>query len=254
MFRKIMLSSVAAIALPAVTFAADMPMSMKARAPVAAVYSWTGFYIGGSAGVAYNDPSTDYSAVSLSDTDYSQPILKGSKLGATVGGTVGYNYQMQNFVIGAEGDISYLGALKKTVIGPYYDCSVTSCYGSAQTGADAFATIRGRVGIDFSGTLVYGTAGFGWVKLKDNYNTLGTSGKGGNFSSSKWAPAFVVGGGLEHMITPNWSIKGEFLYLMVESQSAPATTLNYYNSSPAIAVNYTGNVSIGRVGVNYKFN
>jgi outer membrane immunogenic protein len=101
--------------------------------------------------------------------------------------------------------------------------------------------------------MVYGTAGFGWVKLKDNYNTLGTAGKNGNFSSSKWAPAFVVGGGIEHMITPNWSIKGEFLYLKIESQTAAATDTSYYTSSPAIAVNYTNNLSIARVGVNYKF-
>jgi outer membrane immunogenic protein len=250
MFRNIMLSSVAAIALPAVAFGADLPM--KAYSPPAAVYSWTGFYIGGSAGAALHEAKTDYSAADSWDTSYSAAPINSSKIGGIIGGQVGYNYQIHNFVIGAEGDISYVGGTGNTSRGGWPDCS--SCWPITQTETTAFASIRGRAGVDFSGTLVYGTAGIGWLQLKDNFNVLGTKVpvKGGNFSSSKWAPAFVVGGGIERMITPNWSVKGEVLWAKTETTSALPTDLHYFDSTTP-PVNYTHGLTIGRVGLNYKF-
>jgi outer membrane immunogenic protein len=253
MFRKIMLSSVAAIALPAVAFAADMPMKAYAPAPAAAVYSWTGFYIGGSAGAVLHESSTDYSAANTWDTDYSGAQVHNSKIGGIVGGQVGYNYQIHNFVIGAEGDISWLGGLGRTGIGGWPDCFSGTCLPAASTNATAFASIRGRVGVDFSGTLVYGTAGIGWLKLQDNFNVLGTGGKNGNFSTSKWAPAFVAGGGIEQMLTPNWSIRGEVLWVKTETTDARPTDLHYFDTTTP-PVNYNHALTIGRVGVNYKFN
>ena len=251
MLKKILLCSVASIALPVVASAADMPM--KAYAPAAAVYSWTGFYIGGSAGGALHQSSTDYSAADAWDTGYSNPAIGNSKVAGMIGGTVGYNYQIRNFVIGAEGDYSYVGGAGRTGVGGWPDCGFTRCSASASTDVEGFASIRGRVGVDFSGTLVYGTAGIGWLKLKDNFNVLGTAGKGGNFSTSKWAPAFVVGGGVEHMLTQNWTIKGEVLYAKTETTDALPKTLNYFDATTP-PVNYSHSLTIGRVGLNYKFN
>jgi outer membrane immunogenic protein len=242
---------VAAIALPAVAFAADMPMKAYSPAPAAAVYSWTGFYIGGSAGAVLHESSTDYSALNSFDTDYSGAPIHNSKIGGIVGGQVGYNYQIRNFVIGAEGDISYLGGIGRTGLGGYPGGS-SSTIPTAQTDATAFASIRGRVGIDFSGTMVYGTAGIGWLKLRDNFNVLGSSNKGGNFSTGKWAPAFVAGGGIEQMITPNWSIRGEVLWAKTETTDAAVTDTSSF-SSTVPPVNYTHTLTIGRVGLNYKF-
>jgi len=252
MFKKMMLASVAAIALPAAASAADMPM--KAYAPAAAVYNWTGFYVGGSAGVALHQSSTEYGAANTWDTNYTSPALSVSKIGGLVGGTVGFNYQIHNFVIGAEGDISYVGGAGRNTVGGWPDCGAPSCFASADTDIQALATLRARAGIDFNGTLVYGTAGIGWLKLHDNFNVLGTgTTKGGNFSSSKWAPAFVVGGGVEQKLTQNWSVKGEVLWAKAETTSASATTLNYFdNTTPP--VHYDHSLTIGRVGLNYKFN
>jgi outer membrane immunogenic protein len=270
MFRKIMLSSVAAIALPAAAFSADLPV--KAYAPAAAVYNWTGFYIGGSAGAALHEAKTDFSAADALDTGYSGNPINNSKIGGIVGGQVGYNYQIRNFVIGAEGDISWLGGLGRTGIGAWPDCTTGYCTATAQTDATALATIRARAGIDFSGTLVYGTAGIGWLKLKDNFNVGGVTydynagsltgpAKGGNFASSKWAPAFVVGGGIEQMITPNWSVKGEVLWVKTETTDAGPTDTHYFNAAnlgtglaPVPPVNYTHQLTIGRIGLNYRFN
>jgi outer membrane immunogenic protein len=253
MFRKIMLSSVAAIALPAVAFGADLPMKAYSPAPAAAVYSWTGFYFGGSAGAVLHESSTDYSAANAWDTDYSAASILNSKIGGIVGGQVGYNYQIRNFVIGAEGDISYLGSLGRSGLGGWAGGSGGNTeLPTAQTDATAFASLRGRVGVDFSGTLVYGTAGIGWLKLRDNFNVLGTFGKNGNFSANKWAPAFVTGGGIEQMITPNWSVRGEVLWVKTETTDARPTDLRFFNNTTP-PVNYTHTLTIGRVGLNYKF-
>jgi len=251
MFKKMMLASVAAIALPAAASAADMPM--KAYAPAAAVYNWTGFYVGGSAGVALHQSSTDYTAANAWDTDYSNPLINSSKIGGLVGGTVGFNYQIHNFVIGAEGDISYVGGVGGTKVGGWPDCFAGDCLATAHTDIQGLATLRARAGIDFSGTLIYGTAGIGWMKLHDNFNVLGADAKGGNFSSSKWAPAFVVGGGVEQKLTQNWSVKGEVLWAKAETTTAAPTDLSYFDTTTP-PVNYDHSLTIGRIGLNYKFN
>jgi len=254
MFKKMMLASVAAIALPAAASAADMPM--KAYAPAAAIYNWTGFYVGGSAGVALHQSSTDYGAANTWDTDYTSPPVDASKIGGLIGGTLGFNYQIHNFVIGAEGDISYVGGVGRNRIGGWPDCTAPSCFASADTDIQALATLRARAGIDFNGTLVYGTAGIGWMKLHDNFNVLGTNNKGGNFSSNKWAPAFVVGGGVEQKLTQNWSVKGEVLWAKAESTDAGATTstANFDGTGTPPPVTYNHSLTIGRIGLNYKFN
>ena len=101
MTRNIILGAVAAVVFaPTAALAADM--AVKAPAPVA-IYDWTGFYIGASAGWSIGNSNHIDAASGLGDAG-------GYNIrGGMVGGTLGYNWQVSNFVIGFEGDYSWVG-------------------------------------------------------------------------------------------------------------------------------------------------
>jgi outer membrane immunogenic protein len=74
---------------------APMPRAPATYIPVVAVYNWTGFYLGGNLGFAFNHGS------------FSDPL--GNTFGVENntkflgGGQIGYNYEFGNgFLIGAE--------------------------------------------------------------------------------------------------------------------------------------------------------
>src|SRR5690349_5962115 len=92
-------------------FAADMPV--KARPPVVAAWSWTGFYFGGEAGGKWT--RDEWTATSLRDGNPTNGAVFGpidtsspstfTTSSARVGVFVGYNWQFNSrFVAGIEGD------------------------------------------------------------------------------------------------------------------------------------------------------
>lgn len=250
MLKALFLSSVAVVALSAGANAADMAVKAIPPGPV---WSWTGLYIGANAGVAYHELSVDYSGPQGWDTSYANNPLHMSKVGGTLGGQVGYNYQIRSMVIGVESDLAWLGGMSSSKFGGWSDCSTTNCLPLASTDAKGLWSVRARFGIDvMNGTLLYATAGFGEVKINNTMNVTGANAKGGNFVSSKWAPAFVVGGGIEQMIDSRWSLRGEVLFAKTEDQSAGPADTHYFSGSPVPPVNYTNSVGIGRIAINYK--
>src|SRR3984893_1245062 len=100
--KRILIASALALATAAPAFAADLPPAAAPppRAPVAyipaaPVFSWTGFYVGLNAGGAFGNSSWTTPVGSVGSF---------STIGALFGGQIGGNYQIGQFVIGAEGD------------------------------------------------------------------------------------------------------------------------------------------------------
>ena len=256
-FKNLMLVTVSSLALTGAAVAADLPVKVRQQT-FAPAYTWTGFYAGGSLGIAMSQTSSDHSDPMAYDGygSYNMNRLDRTAIGWIGGGQVGYNWQHKHFVYGVEGDLSFLSA-KGTATGPWVDSGESVTRTSKP---QALASIRGRFGWDFDGTLIYGTAGVGFLKTEHNTYVNALNGgvpKGGNFRTSKWAPAIVVGGGVEHMITNNWTVRGEVLVAHAETVDAGPTDTHYFPAGPASAgggvVKYDQNVVIGRFGVNYKF-
>ena len=245
--RSLLLATVSTIVLAGSASAADL--AFKAAPPPVAVYNWTGCYIGGSVGGARHNVKTDNSDVTFYE-GYASQTLDYSKWGGAAGAQVGCNVQHRNFVFGVEADWNWIGANSSNTI-QHVDSGETS---TVTNDVKGLATLRARFGFDLDGTLLYGTAGIGWLKTENNFNVNALSGgvpKGGNFSSSKWTPAFVAGAGIEHMLTRNWSVRGEVLWAFADTVTAPALDPNYF--SDGNSVKYTSTLNIWRVGVNYKF-
>jgi outer membrane immunogenic protein len=217
--KKILLTTTTLIALgiaPAV--AADLGARPYTKAPAAAIAinNWTGFYVGAMGGYAQENTS---GANEIS--------------GGFAGGTLGYNWQTGNFVLGVEADAAWADVGVR--VG-------NPAIAAVETRIRDMGTVRGRVGYAFNQVLVYGTAGYAWA---DNRITL--SALNASISESQIHSGWTAGAGVEVMFAPKWSVKAEYLYRSFDSQ-------NYFAgiAPPGIASG-TINLNSVQVGVNYHF-
>src|SRR4051794_38331250 len=100
--KKFVLGALASLAMVAPAAAADLaarPYTKAAPAPVAAVYDWTGFYIGANGGGAWSRKCFDVVPVVGAGL-----LAEGchDATGAVVGGQVGYRWQAASWVFGLE--------------------------------------------------------------------------------------------------------------------------------------------------------
>ncbi|WP_029004564.1 outer membrane protein [Azorhizobium doebereinerae] len=223
--KRILLASALALAVAAPASAADLATRYPVKAavvPVAPVFSWTGFYIGGNVG--YGGGSYDYtfgSATASSDAS-----------GFIAGGQLGYNYQFaNNVVLGVETDIQWSGIQG--------DMNVNGT--SLKTSLDYFGTVRARVGYAFDRILPYVTGGFAYGKSKTSVETASLTG-----DDSSTGTGWTLGGGLEYAITNNWTFKTEYLYVDLGSN-------DYAISGTSSSLSVDNKYHTVKAGLNYKF-
>jgi outer membrane immunogenic protein len=183
--------------------------------PVAAVYNWTGFYIGAMGGYGFST---------------SQGIdFKGGFAGGTIGG----NAQFGNLVVGAE------------VEGAWSDIGQTASFfglGTATDRVQAFGSATGRVGVALDNVLIYGKGG-----LAAANNNIKVTAGGASVSDSQTHLGYTAGGGVEVGFTPNWSTKVEYLFAHYQSENYFASIL------PPGLPSGTFDVHTVKLGVNYRF-
>jgi outer membrane immunogenic protein len=244
--------------------AADLGVRAPA-VPLAPVLGWTGFYIGGNVGVGWGDQAVNFSGDPrligpLIATGVIPSSLAGKPSGRIGGVQAGYNWQMGSFVLGVEADIQAAniasgGDLTSRV-------GATTWTTTADQQLNFLGTVRGRLGFTITPSLlVYGTGGFayGGAELSSLVNTTTASNSTncssfcGGLTSSSTLTGWAAGGGLEYMVTPNWSVRAE--YLRYDLGTLSQTYSDSAGRSPGAFVNnstkFAGN--IGRIGANYKF-
>ena len=213
----------------------------------AAVFSWTGFYIGGHFGGGWLKSTP--TAVTPTGTYPTGTVFNSGRLSGVLGGVqAGYNYQFDHWVIGVEGDFSFadLNGTESTpgVTAPFTE---TSHYHSRDT-----ATIAGRFGYAVDHALVYAKGGVGWVKYSfDGITTANATGAiSDTFTGGATRAGWLVGGGVEWAFAPHWSAKIEYDYLNFG-------TFNYVvndNVLGPLLRSVTANSNVVKVGINYLFN
>jgi outer membrane immunogenic protein len=197
----------------------------KAPPPVE-VFSWTGFYIGGNIGYG-----TATGTVNISTLSGSEDLN-----GVLGGGQIGYNWQVNNWVLGIEldGQGTDQHATSGGTIGPVTVTETDSI--------PWFMTARARVGYAFAPMwMVYATAGGALVDFKSQITATGLGTATWEISRGGWA----AGVGIEGALNRNWSWKAEYLHLDTGTFS---TTV--FGIAPA-SVRLTDD--IGRGGFNYRF-
>jgi outer membrane immunogenic protein len=212
--RNYWLATVSSLAiLGAVTSAtaADLPARMPVKAPVVAApapFSWTGFYVGvhgGGAWLKHRQTTVETNGACNGFTAAgSDCTLEDS--GVAVGGLAGYNFQSGRIVYGLEVDGSWLSVKRsEQYLTPFLANPLT-----LQTKVNWLATVRGRIGITMSPTLIYVTGGAAFGGIESSWFDAGTPPFG--LSVDKTKVGWVAGGGIEHAFAQNWSVRVEGLY------------------------------------------
>ena len=173
----------------------------------------------------------------------------------------GYNYQYGSFVGGVEGDVSSLQAgggsgwtSASTLLGSTFTTT-------ASVRLDYLATLRLRFGYTpYDRWLIFATGGLavGGVQNSSKVVMDTTPADTWRASSNETRSGYVVGGGVEYLLTQNIAVKGEYLYYNIGSKNSTAYGNATVAADPALNqlfyVNKTTTAgSIMRIGVNYKF-
>src|SRR5215470_17616957 len=116
--RIILLSTTSYLAVASVAYAADMAPVLKAPPPPPVIASWTGFYIGVHGGVAGFNSKLNTTSPNVSFDPVCRPVgpCRLSDTSGAFGGQVGYNWQFQNWVVGVEGDGTWVNLRPSTFV------------------------------------------------------------------------------------------------------------------------------------------
>lgn len=227
------------------------------------VHDWSGFYLGAHAGYGWFPNDVDFDLEPAFG-----PIFAGAGLpttldyiadGAVLGAQVGYNHQIETIVIGVEADIAWswidgsdsASGVFSQVVGDTARIDIPLTLRS-ETDIDWLSTIRLRGG--FTPTpeaLVYLTGGLAIADV-GRTDSLTAPTVGWGFDESDVRYGFTIGGGLEYALDEDWSVKGEYLYMDLGSESgvlgpiSGATTTTCCSSKDDL----TGHLL--RIGLNYS--
>jgi outer membrane immunogenic protein len=187
----------------------------KAPAPVGeAVFSWTGFYIGGNIGAKWGRFDE-----TLSGPNNSVTFSRGDSNTEFVGGgQIGYLWQTGQFVFGIEGDIDATRLRDSVTVGTAFGPFVPGDTLSVRN--DWQSSVRGRVGWAFDRMMLYVTGGGAWANLKAT-GTFVPSGTvpGLTVTRDKTAFGWTLGGGVDYMLTGGWSLGAEYRFTRFDREN-----------------------------------
>ncbi len=219
--------------------AADLPPPMVPQAPsmyypmvAAPLFSWTGFYIGGNAGAGWNRGSVSDTV----GTVFSSANNKSTFLG---GGQFGANYQFgpagSGVVVGAEAMFDWLSNNQSVITGTGAAGATTVTLNNRWV-----TTATGKLGYAWDRVLLYGKGGFAWVS---NGNSTSLAGVSLDLTSWGW----TGGLGVEWAFVGNWSVRAEYDYIGIQSQTFGVSSVPNY----AITTN-NRSIQMVTAGINYK--
>lgn len=259
--KKLLVVCIAAAAFcgcPAL--AADMAVKAPPPPPPAPVYSWSGFYVGGSLGGHGGNDSDPALLINGGWFGFADLPLAAAGLPNTLkpsgfagGGQIGYNWQAQNLVFGVEAGIFGLaGTSSRNAAIPLTNQEMSFVGDSASD--KWIATLRARVGLAFDRVLLYvagGAAFSNWSISHSYFDTVGAIPT--TVSSSPTRSGWTVGGGLEYGLTNNWTLRGEYLYADFGTFNNSLTMFLAPGFGFTILRPEKLTENIGLLGLNYKF-
>jgi outer membrane immunogenic protein len=229
-------------------FAAIVLLASASAASAQEPFKWSGFYAGLHGAWAKSD--IEFPGAPAHPAGPPRQTLDG----AQIGGQIGYNWQVSNWVFGVETDLSW-GNLSGTVRD-----------GNAIVQTDEIdwsGSVRGRLGYAMGRFLPFLTAGWRWdqatrtqscpdpAAIPFGHCNTANGFAPYNLSDTQIHDGFVWGGGFELATSQNWTIRLEALYADMGDQvySLGKTPSGKTLGSGRIEHDYT----TVRAAFNYKF-
>jgi outer membrane immunogenic protein len=213
--KKFLLGTVALIAFAAPAAAADLAARpyTKAAPMIAAVYDWSGFYIGANGGWGTTHKCWD--AVTAGGLLVAEGCHDAS--GGTAGGQIGYRWQTGTWVFGVEGQGNWADFSGSRV-------SLFAPATNIRSRVEAFGLMTGQIGWAANNVLFYVKGGA--AVTADRYDIRTNPGNvviATANDATRWGA--VVGVGLEYGFSPNWSAAIEYDHLFMGDRTNRFTTV-----------------------------
>jgi outer membrane immunogenic protein len=246
--KKFLLGAVGLVAMgiAAPASAADLAARPYTKAPamVAAVYDWSGFYIGANGGWGSSRKCWDFTTPAGA---FIAPEGCHNATGGVAGGQIGYRWQSAAWVFGIEGqgDWADLRGSNISTLAPAF---------RNQSKIDAFGLFTGQVGYAFNTVLLYVKGGGAVTADRFNVNTtVGNVLAATAGDQTRWGG--TVGAGVEFAFAPNWSAGVEYDHLFMGNKTV--SFLNNGVAGPAGTLFGTDrirqDVDLVTVRVNYRW-
>ena len=239
--KKLLLGIAGVIALAVPASAADLAARPSAKAPamIAAVYDWSGFYIGANGG--WGSSRKCWDAQTAAGVFIASEGCRNAT-GGVAGGQLGYRWQTGSWVFGVEGqgDWADLKGRNISVIAPGFTNEST---------IGAFGLLTGQIGYAANNVLLYVKGGAAVTDDRFRSFVTGTNVLASNtVSDTRWGA--TVGAGLEFGFTPNWSAASEYDHLFMGNR-----TYNFVTPAGAFFAQdkIKQDVDLVTVRVNYRW-
>jgi outer membrane immunogenic protein len=249
------LASVLALALVVASVAvsplraADLPPASPppppaAYMPAAPAFTWTGAYVGLNGGYGWS-----YWSDGLGDSFTGNGFLAG--------GQVGFNYQVNQLVLGVDADFDWANVkwgTSASVAGTVFGVPVATG-GNATNKEEFLSTFGARFGWAGDRLLVYGKAGGAWAR--EDWNLAASATVGGVAVSGTGSNAFnrlgwMLGAGVEYAVVDNVTVRAEYDFVDFGTDNE---TLSFTGAGVTVSgvVPSKLDISVVKLGVNVLF-
>ncbi|MBR1124012.1 porin family protein [Bradyrhizobium lablabi] len=218
--------------------AADLPAKAPIyKAAAAPIFNWTGCYVGANIGGGWARKHIVDQEPGLEGVDRD----RHNSSGVVGGGQIGCDYQVNSFVFGIQGMFD-----AADITGSGLDLANPLLTWTSKN--EWFATVTGRVGFAVTpAALIYAKGGGAWVKD----HSLLTFATGTQSTPDRTMNGWTVGGGLEYMFAPNWSVFAEYNYIWLQSNDRATFTRS--TDGATFPYDVHNNLQTVLVGINYRF-
>lgn len=230
----------------------------QAASPGVPSANWAGWYAGVNLGVTQHEASeADVNGWAAGFPTYVTPFFSSRDTHVGFGGQVGYNWQSNNWVVGGETDLDWVGA--KTTFQPsnnFTNCG--PCAVSATNELSWMATFRGRAGYAFDNLLLFGTAGLAVGGIDDHWG-FGTIAPGPSaFNDSQFKfdgvrTGFIYGGGAEYAISDRWRVRADLMHVNFGTVSASFTGQPIFLGVGTYTTNFHNSATLGHLALSYRW-
>jgi outer membrane immunogenic protein len=213
--NKLALFALSTALLTSSAQAADMAARPYTKAPpaIAAVYDWSGFYIGANGGYATSRNCWNFQ--SFAGATFTADEGCHDADGAVAGGQIGYRWQSSAFVFGLEAQGDWADLRGSRISSPAFVIAPGDL--TINSRLRAFGLFTGQIGYAWNNVLLYAKGGAAIVDNRFFHTFTATNVLINTSNDTNWGAA--VGAGIEMGFAPNWSVGVEYNHIFLERQT-----------------------------------
>lgn len=241
--QKLLIAAASAALMTSVATAADFGViAQTAPMAYAAPSDWTGFYAGVFGGVGGGD-----NTLTIDGGPGATAGFEGNSFGGLLGAQVGYDFQFDQFVIGAVADIAITNIESDSSVIGFGGPGGTLTYGST---LDYLGTVRARVGFAaIDQMLVYAHGGLAYGRTSPGFGVGGVPGGTPDLEDvNRWG--YTVGAGVEYAFTDNLSLQTEYAYTDLGNRDVGVSGVAL---PPGTSISEEAQFHTVKAGLNFRF-